>query len=128
VNYYQVPVIISMRSLTEPLKTLTGSQELIDYPEIEGAFWGNLWGSAPFIKACYNSATVANSRAWKRDCAAGHLVSGGSTTECGMIDIVGPCSEVCQTVNGAGQYYPSCIEKPGVNTTTTKLVVTTGLP
>jgi hypothetical protein len=128
VNYYQVPVIISMRSLTEPLKTLTGSQELADYPEIEGAFWGNLWAPTPFIKACYNSATVANSRAWKRECATGHVLSDDTIAECGMIDIVGPCSEVCQNINGAGQYYPSCIEKPGVNTTTTKLVMTTALP
>jgi hypothetical protein len=110
------------------LKTLTGSQELVEFPDIEGAFWGNLWGCAPFIKACYNSATVNNSRAWKRDCAAGHVLSGGSIEECGMIDIVGPCSQVCQSINGAGQYYPACIEKPGVNTTMTKLVITTALP
>lgn len=133
VNYYQVPVVISMRSLTEPLKTLTGTKELADYPDVEGAFWGNLFGSQPVIHACYNSATVSNSRAHKRDCAAGHLTvdpqTGAQTiTECGIIDIAGPCSQVCQTLNGAGQYYPSCLESPGQTTTTTKLVVTTALP
>jgi hypothetical protein len=114
VNYYQVSVIISMRSLTEPLKTLTGSQELANYPDVEGAFWGNLFGSQPFMNACYNSATVSNSRAYKR--------------ECGIIDIAGPCSQLCQGLNGAGQYYPSCIERPGQGSTATKLVVTTALP
>lgn len=128
VNYYQVPVVISARSLTEPLKTLTNDQELQDYPDVEGAFWGNLFAGQPFINACYNTATVSNSRAWKRDCAAGHPTSGGQIQECGMIRIVGSCSSVCQTLNGAGQYYPSCVERPGIATTTIKLVVTTGLP
>ncbi|MDI3288086.1 hypothetical protein [Polyangium sp. 15x6] len=128
VNYYEVPVAISMRSLTEPLKTLTNCPELAAYPDVEGAFWGNLWAPTPFLHACYNSNTVSNSRAWKRDCAVGHLVAGGGVEECGMIDIVGPCSSVCQTLNGAGQYYPSCTERPGQSSTTTKFVLTTGLP
>lgn len=128
VNYYEVPVTISMRSLTEPLKILRGSQELAAYPDVEGAFWGNLWAPRPFIKACYNSPTVANSRAWKRDCAAGHLRTDGTIEECGIIDIVGACSSVCQPLNGAGQYYPSCIERPGQGGSTTKLVITTALP
>ncbi|MDI1448546.1 hypothetical protein [Polyangium sp. 6x1] len=128
VNYYQVPVTISIRSLTEPLKTLTGSQELAQYPDVEGAFWGNLWAPTPFLHACYNDSTVSNSRSWKRDCAVGHLLAGGGVEECGMIDIVGPCCNVCQTLNSAGQYYPSCIERPGQSSTTTKFVITTGLP
>jgi len=128
VNYYGTSVTLSIRSLQDSLKTKVGSQELIDYPNVEGAFWGNLFGASKFINACYNSPTVANSRAKKRDCAAGHLNADGTTSQCGIINIVGPCSNVCQTLNGAGQYYPSCIEKPGVNMTTTKLVVTTALP
>jgi hypothetical protein len=127
VNWYGTQVTISMRSLQDPLKTLVGSKELADYPDVEGAFWGNLWGAAPFIHACYNSATVANSRANKRDCAVGHLNADGSISECGIIDILGPCSQYCQGLNGAGQYYPSCIEKPGINTST-QLVVTVALP
>ena len=62
VNYYEVPVVISARSVTEPLKTLTSSQEKIDYPHIEGAFWGNLFAPVPFLNACYNSATVKLAR------------------------------------------------------------------
>ena len=46
-----------------------------------------------------------------------------------MIHIVGPCSSVCQTLNGAGQYYPSCVEHPGTGSGgTTKEVITTALP
>jgi hypothetical protein len=129
VNYYEVPVVISVRSLIEPLKTLTGSSELANYPNVEGAFWGNLFACQPYANACYNSATVNNSRAWQRDCAVGHLTGNGSdVVQCGMIKIAGPCSNVCQALNGAGQYYPSCIEKPGQGSTTTKAVVTIGLP
>jgi hypothetical protein len=128
VNYYEVPVVISARSVREPLKTLSNDQELVDYPDVEGAFWGNLFASSPFINACYNNATVSNSRAWQRDCAVGHLGGGSEIQECGMIHIVGSCSSVCQSLNGAGQYYPSCIERPGVSTSTTKEVITTALP
>ncbi|WP_437338537.1 hypothetical protein [Sorangium sp. So ce394] len=128
VNYYQVPVLLSARSLRDPLKTLSSSQELIDYPDIEGAFWGNLFAAQPYLNACYNSATVDNSRAYQRDCAAGHLTSGGSIAECGVIRIVGSCDRVCQNINGAGQYYPSCVDRPGQSTATTKDVITTALP
>ncbi|WP_437325658.1 hypothetical protein [Sorangium sp. So ce381] len=128
VNYYQVPVVLSARSLRDPLKTLSSSQELIDYPDVEGAFWGNLFAAQPYINACYNSATVDNSRAHQRDCAAGHLISGSQIVECGVIRIAGPCSRVCQSLNGAGQYYPSCIDRPGQSTATTKEVITTALP
>ncbi|AUX25261.1 hypothetical protein SOCEGT47_058050 [Sorangium cellulosum] len=128
VNYYQVPVIVSARSLREPLKTLNSSRELVDYPDIEGAFWGNLFAARPYLNACYNSATVDNSRTYQRDCAAGHLLSGGDVVECGVIHIVGPCSQVCGKVNGAGQYYSSCVDRPGQSSATTKDVITTALP
>ncbi|WP_437819651.1 hypothetical protein [Sorangium sp. So ce1078] len=128
VNYYQVPVVVSARSLRTPLKTLCSSQELIDYPDVEGAFWGNLFAAQPYLNACHNSATVNNSRAYQRDCAAGHLTSGGQIVECGVIRIVGPCDRVCQNLNGAGQYYPSCVDRPGQSTATTKDVITTALP
>ncbi|MDI1478574.1 hypothetical protein [Polyangium sp. y55x31] len=129
VNYYEVPVLLSLRSVEYSLRLLSGSQELIDFPHVEGAFWGNLWGVSPVIYACYNSATVANSRAWSRDCATGHVRDDGTIEECGMIDVVGPCSTVCASLNGGGQYYPFCVEKPySAGNANTKLVVTTALP
>ncbi|MDI3288087.1 hypothetical protein [Polyangium sp. 15x6] len=129
VNYYEVPVLLSLRSMEYSLRLLSGSQELLDFPHVEGAFWGNLWGASPAIHACYNSATVANSRAWRRDCATGHVRDDGTIEECGMIDVVGPCSTVCASLNGGGQYYPFCVEKPySAGNANTKLVVTTSLP
>ncbi|XXX81484.1 hypothetical protein WMF30_22260 [Sorangium sp. So ce134] len=128
VNYYRVPVLLSARSLRDPLKTLCSSQELVDYPDVEGAFWGNLFAAQPYLNACYNSATVTNSRAYQRDCAAGHLTTGGQTEECGVIRIAGSCDRVCQRLNGAGQYYPSCVDRPGHGSATTKEVITTALP
>ncbi len=128
VNYYQVPVIISARSLHEPLKTMVNTQELADYPDVEGAFWGNLFAPEPYVSACYNPATVTNSRAHQRDCAVGHVTTTGVIEECGIIDIVGPCSLFCQGFNNAGQYYPSCQERPGVSATPNQQVITTALP
>lgn len=129
VNYYQVPVMLSIRSMEYSLRVLSGAQELVDFPHVEGAFWGNLWGPSPAIYACYNGATVANSRAWYRDCATGHLREDGTIEECGIIDVVGPCNTVCASLNGGGQYYPFCVEKPySAGNANTKLVVTTALP
>ncbi|HSO00675.1 MAG TPA: hypothetical protein VLS89_20425, partial [Candidatus Nanopelagicales bacterium] len=87
----------------------------------------NLFAATPYLHACYNSATVANSRSWQRDCAVGHLTASG-VVECGMIKILGPCCDLCQALNGAGQYYPSCIDRPAVDSTMTKDVITTALP
>lgn len=129
VNYYQVPVLLSLRSTDAPLRLLSGARELVEFPDVEGAFWGNLWGASPAMYACYNSATVANSRAWNRDCATGHLRDDGTIEECGMIDVVGSCSSVCASLNGGGQYYPTCAEKPyAAGSASTKLVITTALP
>jgi hypothetical protein len=128
VNFYEVPVTISVRSVIEPLKTLSSMPELIDYPDVEGAFWGNMFAPQPYINACYNSGTVDNSRAYQRECATGHLVSGTTYVECGPIRIVGPCSSVCMSLNGGGFYYPACRDKPGISGSLTKAVVTTALP
>jgi hypothetical protein len=128
VNYYEVPVVISMRSVFEPLKTMSSDAEILDYPDVEGGFWGNLFAPQPYINACYNSETVANSRTFQRDCAAGHLDATGTPVECGPIHIVGACSSVCMSLNGGGFYYPACRDRPGISGSLTKAVVTTSLP
>jgi hypothetical protein len=61
-NYYGTSVTISMRSLQSPLKTLVGSEELTEYPYVEGGFWGNLFTKTPYLSACYNTADVSRSR------------------------------------------------------------------
>ncbi|MRG95761.1 hypothetical protein [Polyangium spumosum] len=127
VNYYEVPVLISMRSAVPPLH-LAPAPELSQFPHIEGAFWGNLWGSSPAIYACYKRENVANSRAFARDCAAGHLRNDGTIEECGMIDIVGPCDTFCSTQKG-DPYYQSCIDQPRkAGKGSTQMLVTTALP
>jgi len=126
VNWYETPVAISMRAPQGPLSS-PPSNELTAYPDVEGAFWGNLWADEPYIYTCYNSTTVANSRSHQRDCAVGHLNPDNSVSECGIIDIIGPCSDHCQPVNGVTGAYASCAKHPGDGTHTLN-VVTTALP
>lgn len=126
-NWYGMPVMLSMRAPEAPLKVIDPN-ELTDYPNVEGAFWGNLWEETPYLHACYNADTVANSRAHQRDCAAGHLNPDNSVSECGPIDIVGPCSDVCVPVDGETGAYPSCVVHPGQDPGMTEHVVTTALP
>ncbi len=127
VNYYLTPILVSIRS-PHPSLSAVSTNELEDYPNVEGTFWGNLWGPEPFIHACYNSATVANSRAHQRDCAAGHLLPDNTIAECGIIDIVGPCSDFCESVGAEQGYHPSCHLHPGVDSTPTSDIITTALP
>jgi hypothetical protein len=124
-NYSGTEVIISIRSLQSPLKTLVGSSELSAYPSIEGAFWGNLFGANPSLMACYTTANVSHSRSAYRECAAGHLNPDGTISSCGMIRILGACERICQSLNSAGQYYPACSTPTGSQS---KNVATTALP
>jgi len=127
-NYYGVHVTISVRSGESPLRLSTNSPELADFANVEGAFWGNLWTAQPYLNACFNGATVNNSRAHQRDCAAGHLNSDGTIAECGIINIVGSCASACKKYNAARGYYEDCRDQPGVNNKRTDLVITTALP
>jgi hypothetical protein len=127
-NWYGEPVLISARSHEDPLRLHTSSEELSAYPNLEGAFWGNLFGPEPYLNACHNPATVDLARSRQRDCAAGH-VEAGVVSPCGMIALVGPCNEVCDGFSSAGQHYIACIDRPGVaGSPTTKAVITTALP
>ncbi len=91
-NFYGKEVEISMRGSAP---TLSGNDEGIGLsPGEEGAFWGNIFLSNPFLKSCYIETNVDYSRDEARECAAGH-VKGESVVPCGMITMVGPCSEVC---------------------------------
>jgi hypothetical protein len=109
-NYSGTTVTISMRSLQSPVKTLVKSEELEEYRYVEGGFWGNLFAESPHLSACYTDADVSHSRSASRECATGHLDTDGEILPCGMIKIVGPCEEICQPLNGAGEYYPDCVD------------------
>ncbi len=127
-NYYGVHVTISVRSGEAPLRLSSHSDELDDYDRVEGAFWGNLWAPQPYLNACYNSANVDNSRAASRDCATGHLNADGTIEECGIINVVGSCANVCKKYNASRGHYSDCRKQPGVSTKRTDLVITTALP
>ncbi len=123
-NWYGTPVLISMRSYNKMLRTPPGD-ETIGYPDVEGAFWGNIFSETPHLRACYNERTIGNSRAAHRDCAAGHVDAQGAVTECGMIQILGSCSALCKQMTAGTQYYKSC-DDPEQGTI--DRVITTALP
>lgn len=126
VNYYESPVLISLRSAVPPLH-YPSAEERAAFPHFEGAFWGNLWGAAPAIYACYKSDTVAHSRGLTRECAAGHVREDGTIEECGMIDIVGPCEKFCSIQNG-DPYYHGCVDPLKAGKSTSQMIITTALP
>ncbi|XXX77713.1 hypothetical protein WMF30_02910 [Sorangium sp. So ce134] len=128
VNYSGTNVVISMRSLESPLKTLVGSSELAAYPHAEGAFWGNLFISSPYMNACYDAGNEAIARAASRYCATGYIDGSGRVLPCGPIVLQGSCSAWCKELNGAGQFHSDCVDRPGQSNTTTKGVITTALP
>lgn len=123
VNYYGVTVAVSSRSPQAPLQ-IVGNAELNAYPQVEGAFWGNLFAQTPYVRACGLMANAANSRAWMRDCAAGHLDGLGGAVPCGSLAIVGDCATRCPAL-GAQKAYPSCND-PTYGSTAQ--LITTALP
>jgi hypothetical protein len=133
VNWYGVHVTISSRGNNPQLGT-TYAERTTGYPNIEGAFFGNLFASTPTLYACYNHNHVADSRSWQRDCATGHLNSNGTTSNCGMLTVLGDCSNYCSAIpanNGMydDQYYSTCYNSTTRSgATLVSQVVTTALP
>ncbi len=128
VNWYGTNVVLSMRSHEEPLKTHVQASELAAYPNVEGAFWGNLFAATPYLNACYYPGNEAIARAAYRDCAVGHLQN-GETVPCGLIALRGSCSNWCFSFVTSGQHYTACWDDPGnPSSGTTNAVITVGLP
>ncbi|WP_437730108.1 hypothetical protein [Sorangium sp. So ce1335] len=131
-NWYGVNVMISLRNLENGMGA--SEPELTAYRVREGAFWGNVFSSTPFVRACYSPEGVARARQLQRDCAAGHLsvdpVTGATTTQtCGAIVIAGSCDTVCNWTDSAGKFYKGCIDNASVSPwIRTDLVVTSFLP
>jgi hypothetical protein len=123
VNWYGVTVMISSRG-SHPALHKSDPSETKAYTMIEGAFWGNVFAAKPRAYACFYGPNRPYSRAQRRDCAAGHVEADGTISECGIIEIVGPCEAQCQPFKGQGQYYPSCT---GPMATTSSAVLTTFL-
>jgi hypothetical protein len=110
VNWHGAPVLLSSRGPHATLSA-TSATEVIEFPVIEGAFWGNIFGASPRVFACHDAATIDHSRQKLRDCAAGH-VENGKVVECGVIDIVGPCDARCAMAPGNSGYFESCAADP----------------
>ncbi|WP_437995676.1 hypothetical protein WMF26_31150 [Sorangium sp. So ce185] len=131
-NWYGKSVRISLRGMTTALGS--SSSERSAYTVREGAFWGNVFSSTPYLHACYSPAGVTRARAMERDCAAGHLsvdpVTGATTAQpCGTLAIVGSCDAVCNQVNADGGYYTGCLDQPVVSPSArTSSVITSFLP
>jgi hypothetical protein len=107
VNYFGVEVQISLRNPF--LVPATPESELEAYPNVEGAFWGNLFSSTPALYSCYVDANVDNSRADQRDCATGYLdPNTGQTLSCGPIQLTGSCSTQCAWFDPNNQFYVGC--------------------
>lgn len=106
-NWYGEKVQISMRGAALGVN----HDELTFFSIREGAFWGNLFSTTPFLRACYDADNVAHSRFKHRDCAAGHDEN-GTVLECGIIAIVGSCQQTCLAPAEDG-YYPSCTVASG---------------
>jgi len=103
-NWYGEAVQISMRGSDAALTV--DEEERAFFTKREGAFWGNLFSSTPYLRACYDWPNVLYSRSVHRECAAGH-VENDTVHECGMLVITGPCQTTCLTPSADG-YYSSC--------------------
>ncbi|WP_437589634.1 hypothetical protein [Sorangium sp. So ce1000] len=126
-NWYGVSVTISSRG-SHPAIDKTDTPELSTYTQMEGAFWGNLFAPSPYLNACYDEANRSHARSLLRDCAAGHLDSGGAVQQCGMLSIRGTCTSYCQQLNTRGMYYPSCVNNLTGSPESTTRVITVFLP
>jgi hypothetical protein len=126
-NWYGIQVVLSIRGAHEQISA-PSAKELTSYPMEEGAFWGNLFAEQPYLRACYAAANTKHSRAHLRECAAGH-VEGQSLEECGIIEIVGSCEDLCDPIAGEGQYHSRCVDDPALpSSQKTDKLVTVFLP
>ncbi|MBM1635094.1 hypothetical protein JQV27_20040 [Sulfitobacter mediterraneus] len=97
-NAFGVPVQISMRSETGHLAGLSmfqvSPEEQVDFPIWEGAFFGNIFASAPVAYACQGSPNQQDKlRAAQRICTlpSGELTPDGKpVSACGFVSL-GPC-------------------------------------
>lgn len=104
-NFWGVTVLISLRNANTGLTADTN--ERTSFNKREGAFWGNIFDSPPWLKSCYDPTNTTNSRSKNRACAAGAL-SGEDTLFCGLIQSAGQCGSVCVENADAPGGFTSC--------------------
>ncbi|WP_437893594.1 hypothetical protein [Sorangium sp. So ce124] len=116
-NWYGVSVMVSLRDDYNGLGTQPS--EISTYTVREGAFWGNLFSSTPYVRACYSPGGVTRARQMMRDCAAGHVTvdpaTGATTVQgCGPMVILGSCDTLCSGVDTTRGFYRQCLEDPSI--------------
>lgn len=114
VNWYGVHVTLSARSSGTRLPV--SDQERSTFTLLEGAFFGNLFGSTQAVYSCYDPDHVDAARARYRDCAAGHRNDDGSIADCGILRRLGPCSSWCADKDPTDGYYARCWDPQGTET------------
>jgi hypothetical protein len=107
VNWYGVHVTLSSRGQISVLRQ-PSRDEMAAFPYQEGAFWGNLFQPIPTAYACHDPADDDHSRAAMRVCATGWIDDAGDVEPCGIIQLVGPCSAVCNGWSDEGQFWEHC--------------------
>ncbi|WP_437730701.1 hypothetical protein [Sorangium sp. So ce1335] len=132
-NWYGVSVNISLRGSQSPLASQWAERSA--YTVREGAFWGNVFSSTPYLRACHAPSGAARARTLKRECAVGHLATdpatGATVTQpCGPIALVGSCDTICDRVpDQNGGYYSRCLDNPATSSTAyTEVLITSFLP
>jgi len=126
-NYYGFVVNISVRGPHSAIDRLENG-ERTNYPNEEGAFWGNLFALSPYVRSCDRSANDVNSRANERECAAGHVALDGSLDDCGIIQRKGACSSICDPLASQDLYHLSCLDDGLTPPAASREIITVFLP
>jgi hypothetical protein len=109
-NYLGVSVMLSSRGENPAISSVSESEQAA-YPMEEGAFFGNVFTSAPTAYACDDVADDANSQSLDRFCAAGYPDGSGNLESCGIIQRLGSCSDYCTPLYD-GEYHMFCATEP----------------
>ena len=120
-NWYGEAVKISTAGNLPP--SVVTIDDASSFTVREGAFWGNLFGSNAFLRSCYIPENMMYSRSLHRDCAAGHLEN-GTIFECGMLEMTGPCSDVCGPLSASGYYVHCTLDLLSPNAQTQQVITT----
>jgi len=125
-NRYGHEVEISMRGSADALAA-TDDAEIHEFMYEEGAFWGNLFASVPYLRTCHDPENVGRARRTERDCAAG--LASDERADCGIMEIMGSCAEQCASL-GEGLYETGCpaLESGVPSGEKTEYVITVFLP
>ncbi|XXQ32846.1 Uncharacterized protein PBTT_03306 [Plasmodiophora brassicae] len=113
----EVGIPVSIRGNAPGL--VPAGDEQLEFPVMEGAFWGNLFLQDPVAYTCSHKAALLNSYAHLRVCTTGVPVDyDGSTWSCGFVQSVGECNEHCDPYpTMAPTIYGTCLGNPHVITT-----------